>query len=103
MLHVVATIELAGGARDRFLAEFSRIVPLVRAEDGCLAYQATVDLATGLPAQAPVRPDVVVVVEQWRDLPALEAHLAAPHMTAYRARVKGLVVQTTLQVLTPAP
>ena len=103
MLHVVATIELAGGARDRFLAEFSRIVPLVRAEDGCLAYQATVDLATGLAAQPPVRPDLVVVVEQWRDLPALEAHLAAPHMTAYRARVKDLVVQTTLQVLTPAP
>ena len=103
MVHVVATIELADGARDAFLAEFGRIVPLVRAEDGCLAYQATVDLPTGLAAQPPVRPDLVVVVEQWRDLPALEAHLAAPHMTAYRARVKDLVVQTTLQVLTPAP
>jgi quinol monooxygenase YgiN len=43
-----------------------------------------------------------VVVEKWRDLAALEAHLAAAHMTAYRGRVKDLVVQTTLQVLAPA-
>ena len=76
---------------------------MVRAEDGCLEYGAAVDLQTGLPAQPPLSDDVVVVVEKWRDLPALEAHLAAPHMTDYRARVKSLVVGTTLHVLAPAP
>ena len=101
MVHVAATIELVAGARQQFLAEFATIVPLVRAEDGCVHYQATVDLPTGLAAQPPVRDDVVVVVEQWRDLPALEAHLVAPHMMAYRGRVKAMVVRTTLQVLTP--
>ena len=102
MVHVVATIEVHSGARTRFLGEFQRIVPTVRAEDGCLEYGAAVDVATGLAAQGPVRDDVVIVVEKWRDLPALEAHLVAPHMTAYRARVKDLVIKTTLQVLGPA-
>jgi quinol monooxygenase YgiN len=45
---------------------------------------------------------VVTVVEKWRDLPALEAHLVAPHMTPYRAKVKPIVIGTTLQVLEPA-
>ena len=102
MVHVLATIELQPGARTRFLGEFRQVVPAVRAEDGCLEYGATVDVPTGLPAQPPVRDHVVVVVEKWRDLPALQAHLAAPHMTAYRARVKDLVIATTLQVLEPA-
>ncbi len=35
------------------------------------------------------------------DLPALEAHLSAPHMTAYRERVKHVVVGVELQVLDP--
>ena len=102
MVHVVATIELQSGARTRFLGEFQQIVPTVRAEEGCLEYGAAVDVATGLAAQGPVRDDVVVVVEKWGDLPALEAHLVAPHMTTYRARVKDLVIKTTLQVLEPA-
>ena len=102
MVHVVATIEVHSGARTRFLGEFQQIVSTVRAEDGCLEYGAAVDVATGLGAQGPVRDDVVVVVEKWRDLPALEAHLVAPHMTVYRARVKDLVIRTTLQVLAPA-
>ena len=74
----------------------------MHAEDGCVEYTAVVDVTTGLPAQPPVRDHVVVVVEKWRDLPALQAHLAVPHMTAYRARVKDLVISTTLHVLEPA-
>lgn len=102
MVHVVATIALHPGVRTRFLEEFQLVVPAVHAEDGCIEYGAAVDVPTGLPAQPPVRDHVVLVVEKWRDLPALQAHLAAPHMTAYRARVKDLVISTTLQVLEPA-
>jgi quinol monooxygenase YgiN len=101
MLHVVATIQLHSGVRDRFLSELFAIVPEVQAEDGCLEYGAAVDVAAGLAAQPPLREDVVVVVEKWRDLPALAAHLEAAHMSAYRARVRDLVVATTLQVLAP--
>ena len=101
MLHVVATITLRPGVREPFLREFLAIVPEVRAEDGCVEYGAAVDVATGLAAQPPLRDDVVVVVEKWRDLASLEAHLAADHMLAYRERVKDYVTAVQLQVLEP--
>jgi quinol monooxygenase YgiN len=77
-------------------------VPQVRAEAGCLAYGPAVDFPTSLPAQIPVRADVVTVVEQWESLEHLEAHMNAPHMMSYRQRVKELVRTVTLQVLEPA-
>ena len=102
MIHVIATIALRPGVRDAFLAEFHKVVPDVRAEDGCIAYGPAVDLASGIPAQPAVRDDVVTVVESWESLDHLRAHLAAPHMRAYRERVKDMVVSATLSVLTPA-
>jgi quinol monooxygenase YgiN len=102
VIHVIATIEVAVGRRDAFLAEFHRIVPLVRAEAGCLDYGPTVDVASGLSAQGPVRPDMVTILERWESLEALRAHAAAPHMQEYRGRVKDLVVRVQLQVLQPA-
>jgi quinol monooxygenase YgiN len=102
MIHVIATIELAAGTREAFLAEFHRIVPLVRAEAGCLDYGPTIDLPTGLAAQPPARDNVVTVVERWEGLDALRAHVAAPHMQEYRGRVKDYVVRVQLQILQPA-
>lgn len=102
MIHVLATIELAEGKREAFLKEFHLLVPLVRAEAGCLEYGPAIDVATGLAAQAPPRDNVVLVLEKWASLEALQAHLVAPHMTAYRSRVKDLVANVRLQVLQPA-
>lgn len=102
MIHVIATIELAAGQRSAFLAEFHKLVPLVHAEAGCVEYGSTIDVASGIGAQIALRDNVVTVVEKWADLPALKAHLTAPHMQDYRARVKDLVKSTTLQILEPA-
>ena len=101
MIHVIATIEVAEGKRDAVLAEFQRLVPLVRAEAGCLEYGPTIDVATNIAAQIPVRRDVVTVVEKWASLEALGAHLQAPHMVEYRGRVKDLVRGVKLQILQP--
>ena len=102
MIHVIATVELQPNTRERFLREFSQLVPLVKAENGCIEYGSAVDVASGLPPQIPLRPDVVTVVEKWSSLEALKAHAAAPHMAAYRGKVKDFVIRITLQVLTPA-
>lgn len=102
MVHVIATVEVESGKRDAFLAEFAKLVPLVRAEEGCLEYGPAVDVPTAIPVQLAPRTDVVIVVEKWASVAALEAHLKAPHMTEYRQRVKGLVKQVSLQVLQPA-
>ena len=102
MIYVIAAIEVKPGRREEFLAEFRKNVPAVRAEAGCLEYGPAVDVASGIAAQVPPRDQVVIVVEKWADLDALRAHLAAPHMTAYRERVKDMVVGARLQILEPA-
>ncbi|HTS52996.1 MAG TPA: putative quinol monooxygenase [Burkholderiales bacterium] len=101
MIHVIATVELQPGTRQCFLDEFAQVVPKVRAEVGCIEYGAAVDLATSIPVQVPMRPDVATIVEKWSGLEQLNAHLVAPHMKAYRERVRPFVMRTTLQVLEP--
>jgi quinol monooxygenase YgiN len=102
VIHVLATVELRPGKRDVFLTEFHRIVPLVRAEAGCIEYGPTIDLHTGIAVQPPVRDNVVTIIEKWDSLEALRAHMAAAHMVEYRLRVKDLVVKVELQILEPA-
>ena len=102
MIIVLATIELHPGKRTDFLAEFHKIVPKVLAENGCHEYFPAIDTASGLPVQGPAREDTVVVVEKWESVPALEAHLIAPHMMEYRPKVKEFVKRVSLQILTPA-
>ena len=102
MIHVIATIEVKPGKRDAFLAEFKRIVPLVHAEAGCIEYGPTIDIASGISVQGPLREGVVVIIEKWASLAALKAHTQAAHMADYRVRVADLVSSVTLQILTPA-
>jgi len=102
MIHVLATITLRPGAHAAWLEEFARLVPEVQAEDGCIEYGAAVDVASGIAIQEPVRATTVMVIEKWSDLGALAAHLEAPHMVAWRERVKDLMTGVSLQVLTPA-
>ena len=102
MIHVIATIELASARWAEFLKEFHALVPSVKAEAGCIDYGPAIDVASGIPVQGPLRSDVVTVVERWRDLDALRAHLTAPHMQAYRAKTKDLIRGMQLQVLEPA-
>lgn len=102
MLHVIATIELAPGTREKFLAEFRKLIPEVRAEAGCIEYGPAVDADTDIPVQFRMGADKVVVLEKWESVAALKAHGVAPHMQAYRARVKDYVRGMELRVLAPA-
>jgi quinol monooxygenase YgiN len=101
MIFVIATIEVKPGKRDAFLAEFHNNMPNVLAERGCIEYGPTVDVKSDLKMQMPLRENVVTIVEKWESLPALHAHIVAPHMATYRERVKDYVVGVTLQVLEP--
>lgn len=99
MITVIATIQCRPGKRASFLAEFNTIVPIVRQEAGCLEYGPTVDADTDLDNQH-TDPDRVTIVEKWSSVDALKDHLNAPHMLAYRPRVKELVESSELRVLT---
>jgi quinol monooxygenase YgiN len=101
MIHVVATITLNPNVRPAFLEVFRWLTPLVREEDGCIEYQAVIDVKTTIAVQEGPRDNVVTVVEKWTTLDALYAHSQAPHMTEYRAKVKEMVVGVSLQVMEP--
>lgn len=102
MIHVIAPITVADGQRDAFLQAFGELVPKVRAEDGCIEYGPTIDVAADFLPQSAARENVVTVVEKWENLDALQAHLSAPHMVEFRERVKQIVQAIDLQVLQPA-
>ncbi len=101
MIHVIATIQVAPGRLPDFLKEFHRLVPLVRAEKGCMEYGPTRDIETGIAGLPGAREDVVTVVEKWESVAALAAHLKAPHMMSYRDAVGDMVLDVDIRVTEP--
>lgn len=102
MIHVLAIITAKPGLRGRILEAFRANVDAVRAEAGCIAYEAVVDVQAAAAGFAQFGPDAFVVVEQWASLEALQAHAVAPHMKAYASKVKELTANRAIHVLEPA-
>ena len=102
MICVIAAIEVAEGRRDEFLTVFRKLVPVVRAEAGCLEYGPMLDYPAGLAGQQPLRPNTVTVLEKWQSPAALEAHLATAHMQKFFADTQRLRKGLVLQILQPA-
>lgn len=101
MVHVVAVITAQPGQRDAILAAFNDNVPAVKAEDGCIEYGAAVD-ADGVGGwQARFGDDTFVVVEKWASVDALKAHAQSPHMAEYAAKVKDMIADRAVHVLSP--
>ncbi len=101
MIYVIAEICVSDGKRNEFLAAFRELVPLVRAEAGCIDYGPAIDVATPIGIQQPVRPHTVTVIEQWESLESLQKHLKAPHMQSHREQVKEMVTGIQIQILEP--
>jgi quinol monooxygenase YgiN len=101
MIHVLASIQVKPGNKNRFLEVLKSNVPAVKAEPGCIEYLPAVDVESGLPPQR-LEPDTVVIIETWSSLDALRTHLGTPHMGAYREKVKEWVAGVTLKVLQDA-
>jgi Uncharacterized conserved protein len=101
MINVIASIRVKQGSLSDFLAICKANVPAVRKEKGCIEYFPAVDVDAKLPPQARDE-NVVTVIEKWESLEALHAHLEAPHMLAFREKVKDLVEGRSLKVLREA-
>jgi quinol monooxygenase YgiN len=101
MINVIASIRVKQGSLSDFLAICKANVPKVREEKGCIEYFPAVDVDAKLPPQARDE-NVVTVIEKWESLEALHAHLEAPHMLAFREKVKDLVEGRSLKVLREA-
>lgn len=101
-IHVIAVITTKPGLRGEVLALFQANVPAVLAEDGCIAYEATVDAENAGPAQAAFGADTLVIVEKWASMAALGAHAASAHMKAYAAATRDMVADRKIHILSPA-
>ena len=101
-IQVIAVITAQPGKRQTLLDLFNKNVPTVKAEAGCIAYEATIDLEGARPMQAEFGPDTFVVIEQWESMQALGAHAAAPHMKEYSKQSKNMVADSKIHILSPA-
>lgn len=101
MIHVIASISIKPEHMEEFIKIFKANVPAVLAEEGCLGYEPALDLPTGLPIQQKDE-GVVTIVEKWESLEALQAHLQAPHMKAYKEKTEDMVIDLSVKILKPA-
>jgi quinol monooxygenase YgiN len=101
VVHVIAILTTKAGQRDAVLELFNANVPAVLAEDGCIAYEATIDTENAGPMQTPFGPDTFVVVEKWASMQALGAHAVSPHMKAYGVSTKDMLADRVIHILSP--
>jgi len=101
-VNVLAFITAKPGMRSAVLEAFQANVPAVHAEDGCIEYFAAVDTADAGPIQTPVGGDGFVVIEKWQSMDHLKAHAASDHMKAYGAKVKDMLAERVIRVLSAA-
>ena len=101
LVHVVAVIKTKPGLRSAVLELFNANVPAVLAEDGCIAYEATIDTENAGPIQTEFGSDTFVVIEKWASMDALGAHARSAHMKAYGASTKDMLADRTIHILSP--
>ena len=102
MIHVIAVITTKPGERGKVLAAFKANMPAVHAEQGCIEYQPVIDAEDAGAFQTQIGPDSFIVVEKWATMDDLNAHAQAVHMAAYAAKVKDLIAERAVHVLTVA-
>ncbi len=101
MINVIATVQVKEGKRSEFINLFKTIVPLVKAEKGCIDYFPTIDLPTDLPPQD-INENEVTIIERWESLDHLMAHLATKHMAEHMEKEKDYVEKASIKILQEA-
>jgi quinol monooxygenase YgiN len=99
MIHVIATITAQPGQRDAVLALFNQNRPAVLAENGCVSYEAVIDVSNFGAIQTPLGNDTFAVIERWESAETLKAHGASAHMAEYGRNTAPLVANRVINVL----
>jgi quinol monooxygenase YgiN len=81
-LTIIATIVAKPGCETHVQQVLLDLIPLTRAEAGCIAYDLHQDLD---------KPGVFVFVETWENRELHAIHMQSPHLTAFPGRVDGEV------------
>ena len=101
MIHVIASVRVKAEKLSDFLEIFKSNMLMVRKERGCIEYFPAVDINTGLPPQI-LDENVVTIIESWESPESLRDHLEAPHMLAYKEKVRSIVESVSLKILQKA-
>ena len=101
IVNVLAIITANPGYRHEVLNHFRAIEVEVKAEVGCIEYQATVDFKNASPSQAKIGDDKFVVIEKWESLDALKAHSTSRHMADFAEKTKDMIANKVVHVLSP--
>ena len=86
-LTILAQITAEPGKEALVRAELERLVPMTRAEAGCLQYDLHVDNEN---------PGFFVFYENWESRELWQTHMNAPHLAAYMAATDGAVANCVL-------
>lgn len=92
MIFVIATLKTTEKDKNALLEASYSCIAETRKEAGCLSY----DLHASVSHQ-----DTVVFVERWQDRQALELHFQSAHLTAWKNIVAPLIVEKSVEIITP--
>ena len=90
-LTILAQITAVPGKEALVRAELEKLVPITRAEEGCLQYDLHLDNSA---------PGFFVFYENWESRDLWQTHMNAPHLAAYMAATEGAVASFTLNEMT---
>ena len=76
---------------DRVKAELEKLIPITRAEEGCLQYDLHQDNEN---------PAYFMFYENWESRELWQTHMSAPHLAAYMEATKGAVEKFWLHEMT---
>ncbi len=90
-LTIVANIHAKADKIELVKAELQKLIPITRAEDGCIQYDLHQDDED---------PAHFMFYENWQNRDLWQSHMSAPHLAAYMAATEGAVEAFTLNEMT---
>ncbi|MBB6430334.1 putative quinol monooxygenase [Algisphaera agarilytica] len=90
-LTIVANIHAIPDQIDRVKAELEKLIPITRAEAGCLQYDLHQDNDD---------PAHFLFFENWESRELWQHHMNAPHLAAYLEATEGAVAEFTVDEMT---
>ena len=103
MLTIVAEVCTHPGThhREAVLGLFKNVIPTVLAEPGCHGYAPMLDADVNAEFQS-TDANCIVMIEQWKDIEALRAHMETPHMLAFHRQAGEHIAEIKVKILQPA-
>lgn len=91
-LTIIANVYANPDKIDLVKDELEKLIPVTRAEKGCLQYDLQQDNE---------HPEYFLVYEVWESRELWQAHMSAPHLSAYIDATEGAVAEFTIREMSP--